>query len=227
MKRCQLKPTTFKQVGINGLWILLIIGVILLIISSVKLINDYKEEQRIKGYPFEIMRQEAELSYNENKSRLVHIVDDYIKTIAPNSSLTGYCIVTNCEKYDLDIKFVLAQGQVESQFGTKGLATKTNSVFNVGAYDGKTYEEINGKYKYKHPDFSVEPYMQLLYKDYITGTTTELDLMRKYINKSGKRYASNTNYENDLLNIYKQIEDNTNISELQGDMRRYRIILGK
>lgn len=227
MKLFNVKPTTYRQVGINILFGLGIIGIITLIVFIVLLYKDYKEQERINGYPFEIMRQEAELAYNENKSQLVKIVDDYIQNSAPTSSLTGYCIVTNCEKYDLDIKFVLAQGQVESNFGTRGLATKTNSVFNVGAYDGKTYEEINGKFKYKHPDFSVEPYMQLLYKDYITGTKTELDLMKKYVNKGGKRYASNENYENDVLNIYQQIEELTNISELQGEMKRYKIILGK
>ena len=227
MKKFTLKPTNVKEIGINILYGLSALVFIGLLVAIVFAIIEYTEKQRIKAYPFELMRQEAELSYNENKSKLVHIVDDYIKTNAPNSSLSGYCIVTNCEKYDLDIKFVLAQGQVESCFGTKGLATKTNSVFNVGAYDNKTYEEINGKFKYKHPDFSVEPYMQLLYKDYISGTTTELDLLVKYVNRSGKRYASNTNYENDLLNVYRQIENTTDISELQGEMRRYKIILGK
>ena len=163
MKKFTLKPKNVKEIGINILYGLSCLVFIGLLVAIVFAIIEYNERQRIKAYPFEIMRQEAELSYNENKSKLVHIVDDYIKTNAPNSSLSGYCIVTNCEKYDLDIKFVLAQGQVESCFGTKGLATKTNSVFNVGAYDNKTYEEINGNFKYKHPDFSVEPYMQLLY----------------------------------------------------------------
>lgn len=227
MKKFTLKPNDFRQLLVNVCYIVALIAIGAVIYGVIEIRNNLKEQQRIEGYPFELMRQEAELSYSENKSKLVQVVDEYIKTNAPNSSLSGYCIVTNCEKYDLDIKFVLAQGQVESCFGTKGLAVKTNSVFNVGAYDNKTYEEINGKYKYKHPDFSVEPYMQLLYKDYISGTTTELDLLAKYVSKNGKRYASNPNYEKDLLDVYKQIEDSTDISELQGEMRRYRIILGK
>ena len=68
--------------------------------------------------------------------------------------------------------------------------------------------------------------MQLLYKDYITATKTELDLMAKYVNKNGKRYSSNVNYENDLLNLYKRIDKATRITELQGEMRRYKIISG-
>ena len=207
MKKFTLKSNSFKQAFTIMRYMVAFIALGFVIWNVIKIRNDLDERERIKGYPFELMRQEAELSYSENKGKLVKVVDDYIKTNAPNSSLSGYCIVTNCEKYDLDIKFVLAQGQVESGFGTKGLAVKTNSVFNVGAYDNKTYEEVNGKYKYKHPDFSVEPYMQLLYKDYISGTTTELDLLAKYVNKNGKRYATNPNYERDLLIVYKLIID--------------------
>ena len=184
------------------------------------------EEKSLKDYPFEVMKHEAVLSYNQYKSELVKEVKVYIDSVAPTSNLTGYAIVDYSEKYDLDIKFVLAQAQIESHFGTTGMALKTNSVFNVGAYDSASYDNINGKFKYKHPDYSIEPYMQLLYKDYITGTKTELDLMAKYVNKNGQRYSSNANYENDLLNLYKCIDKTTRITELQGEMRRYKIISG-
>ena len=88
-------------------------------------------------------------------------------------------------------------------------------------------EEINGKFKYKHPDYSIEPYMQLLYKDYISGNKTELDLMAKYVNKQGQRYSSNMGYERDMLALYSKIDKTTNISVLQGEMRRYKIISGR
>lgn len=206
-----------------------IIACVCLLVCGIgyKVIERKIEEHRLMNYPFEVMKHEAELSYNEYKSELVKVVKNYIDSVAPTSNLNGYAIVENCEKYDLDIKFVLAQGQIESHFGTNGMSVKTNSVFNVGAYDKLSVEHVNGKFKYKHPDYSIEPYMKLLYRDYITGSKTELDLMAKYVNKSGKRYASNANYERDILNLYQKIDKMTNISELQGEMRRYRIILGK
>ena len=206
-----------------------IIACVCLLLCGVgyKVIERKIEEHRLMNYPFEVMKHEAELSYNEYKSELVKVVKNYIDSVAPTSNLNGYAIVENCEKYDLDVKFVLAQGQIESHFGTTGMSVKTNSVFNVGAYDKLSVENVNGKFKYKHPDYSIEPYMKLLYRDYITGSKTELDLMAKYVNKSGKRYASNANYERDILNLYQKIDKMTNISELQGEMRRYRIILGK
>lgn len=196
-------------------------------IKIVEFVIEKNEEEKLKNYPFEVMKHEAVLSYNEYKSKLVKEVKAYIDSVAPTSSLTGYAIVDCAERYDLDIKFVLAQGQIESYFGTTGMAVKTNSVFNVGAYDSTSYDNINGKFKYKHPDYSIEPYMQLLYRDYITSTKTELDLMAKYVNKNGQRYASNANYENDLLKVYKSIDKSTRITELQGEMRRYKIISGK
>lgn len=195
-------------------------------IEVVKLVLHQNEQEKLKNYPFEVMKHEAALSYNQYKSELVKEVKAYIDSVAPTSNLTAYAIVDYSEKYDLDIKFVLAQGQIESHFGTTGMALKTNSVFNVGAYDSASYDNINGKFKYKHPDYSIEPYMQLLYKDYITGTKTELDLMAKYVNRNGQRYSSNANYENDLLNLYKSIDKLTRITELQGEMRRYKIISG-
>ena len=206
-----------------------IIACVCLLLCGVgyKVIERKIEEYRLINYPFEVMKHEAELAYNEYKSKLVNVVKNYIDSVAPTSSLNGYAIVENCEKYDLDIKFVLAQGQIESHFGTTGMAAKTNSVFNVGAYDKLTVEQVNGKFKYKHPDHSIEPYMKLLYKDYISGSKTELDLMVKYVNKNGQRYASNMNYERDIMNLYQKIDRETNISELQGEMRRYKIILGK
>ena len=210
---------------------LLLIGVFILAIGACALaIIKYLEKcerDKIAEYPFTVMKPDAVLSYNEYKSRLVKEVNHYIDSVAPTSTLTGYAIVDLTEKYDLDIKFVLAQGQLESHFGTTGMAIKTNSVFNVGAYDGMKYDLINEKFKYKHPDFSIEPYMQLLYKNYITGSKTELDLMAKYVTKGGRRYSSNSNYEREMLALYKKIDETTDISRLQGEVRRYRIICGK
>ena len=207
-------------------WTVAVFAVICLIVQTVFVVRDEIEKRNIRNYPFTVMRHEAVLSYNEYKSRLVKEVKHYIDSVAPTSTLSGYAIVDMAEKYDLDIKFVLAQGQLESHFGTTGMAVKTNSVFNVGAYDGMKFENINGKFRYKHPDFSIEPYMQLLYKNYITGSKTELDLMAKYVTKGGKRFSSNSNYERELMNLYRKIDKTTDISTLQGEVRRYRIICG-
>lgn len=187
----------------------------------------YLEERSYREYLFGVSESEVELLYEESKSKLVREVSSYIDSVACSSNLNGYALVQMCERYDLDIRFVLAQGQLESHFGTTGLAIKTNSVFNVGAYDGLGVNEINGRYKYRHPDYSIEPYMRLLYRDYLVGSKTEFDLMVKYVNKSGKRYSSNENYERELTSLFGRISECTKIGEYQGEMKRYGIICGK
>lgn len=73
-------------------------------------IKEYTDRKKFENYPFEIMSNEARLSYYENKSLLVKEVKFYIDSVAPRSSINAYAIVDLCEKYDLDVKFVLAQG---------------------------------------------------------------------------------------------------------------------
>ena len=203
------------------------IGIADIITSHIEQQRLREEEKEKLDYQLNIFRSESELKYDKYKCDLVEVVQSYIDSVAPTSALNGYTIVCLSEKYDLDIKFVLAQGQIESCFGTKGMASKTNSVFNVGAYDNASHEEIHSKFKYSHPDYSVEPYMVLLYKDYIVNNKTELDLMSKFVNKNGKRFSSNTHYEKDLLEMYSKIDNVTNITQLQGEMHRYKIICGK
>ena len=147
-------------------------------------------------------------------------VDNYIKSVASQSSLDGYVIVEECMNSGLDICFVLAQGENESHFGTTGLARKTNSVFNVYAFDGQTHEQISEKGKYKHPNYSVAPYIELLKKDYLVDGKTEYDLMDgQYVNKNGARYASSETYEKALLAKFMKIKQNTKIDSLYNEIR--------
>ena len=167
------------------------------------------------------------LKFDAARLELVNEVDNYIKKAAPQSSLDGYVIVEECLNNSIDICFVLAQGEQESHFGTAGLARRTNSVFNVYAFDGQTHDEISEKGKYKHPNYSVQPYIELLKKDYLVNGKTEYDLMDgQYINKNGARYASAENYEKMLLDKYTKIRQNTKIDSLSQETNKYKLFLG-
>lgn len=159
-----------------------------------------------------------ENNIDTNKNALVDEVNNYIKHIAPSSVLNGETIVDLCYTYDVDIIFVLAQGQIESHYGTRGTASKTHSVFNVGAYDGysASQQKKNG-FGFSHPDESVEPYLQLLTTKYLVNGKTEKDLMNSYVNYLGMRYASNGNYEIMLKSVYKNIDKKTNIKNLYNE----------
>ena len=142
-------------------------------------------------------------------------MDSYIQTVAPGSNLSGYAVVDACLRHNMDIVFVLAQGQNESHFGTAGIARKTNSVFNVMSYDNLSADDILSRgHGYTHPDQSVEPYIRLIRNDYMVDGKTVQDLMTCFVNKNGHRYASNPQYENALRRTYNRIDNTTNISEL-------------
>lgn len=135
------------------------------------------------------------------------------------SQLTATNLVDLCLDYDVDICFVIAQAHVESHFGTRGMAQKTHSVFNVGAGDGYQYDAIQKIYKYEHPDSSVAPYLDLLTASYLVEGRTEHDLMHDFTTPNGKRYATNPEYEKKLRYRYAQFKKDTRILELQSMMR--------
>jgi flagellum-specific peptidoglycan hydrolase FlgJ len=153
--------------------------------------------------------------------RLIKEVDIYIKSIAPTTKLKAEVIVDQCERYNIDIIFVIAQGILESHLGTKGMAITTNSVWNVGTYDdGKIH------YSYKDPNESLEPYLKLIKKVYLvrvsqSGDTIHRGLQnliqdRGFVNIEGKRYATSTSYENMLRNMIIKVSMESSINLYQG-----------
>ena len=174
-------------------------------------------------HDFEIDQlKEYELKYWETKAQLVDEVQNYINTVAPTSNLRACILVDACEKYNIEVKFALAQGEIESHFGTKGLASKTNSVWNVGAYDDHFYSKIMGTYKYSHPNESIEPYLKLLYEKYLTNEVEE-GLLRNFVDHNGNRFASDKNYEERLKYKYKYIGNNTQIDSLTTQMQYWAV----
>lgn len=177
---------------------------------------------------YEIFQETNHLRYDSLKLQLSNEVDKYIAQVSGNSSaLNGLVVVDRCIENDIDICFVLAQGEQESHFGTQGLARKTNSVFNVYAFDGHDYNKINSNGKYNHPNDCVEPYIALLKRDYLVDGKTEYDMLHKYVNKNGARYASAETYEQSLLDKMTKIKSNTEIDNLYQSLRRQKLILGK
>ena len=166
--------------------------------------------------------RECKLKYWETKFQLVDEVQNYINTVAPTSDLRACALVDACEKYNIEVKFALAQGELESHFGTKGLASKTNSVWNVGAYDGHSYSKIMSAYKYSHPNESIEPYLKLLYERYLTYETEE-GLLKNFVDCNDNRFASDENYEERLRYKYKYISNNTQIDSLNSQLNYWRV----
>ena len=155
------------------------------------------------------------------EQKLIAEVDRYIKGQAPDSRLEASNIVEKCLEYETDIVFVLAQGLLESHFGTKGVAAKTHSVWNVGAYDNQRPRNW-----YANPNESLEPYLKLLKEDYLINITHAGDTIQKevqelvmedrqYINYNGSRFASARGYENAMRKLMVRIDMETSINFYQ------------
>jgi flagellum-specific peptidoglycan hydrolase FlgJ len=160
-------------------------------------------ESKIVKYPT-IVRQRIH-------ERLVKDVKAYITKMAPTSKLSAETLVTLCQEYNMDITFVLSQALVESHFGTKGMAAQTNSVFNVGTWDGKKV-----MCRYKTQNESIEPFLELLKNDYLAKRTLKQLLYDGgYVNHNGHRYASSPYYERNLRTAMVNIGMETSIKMYQ------------
>ena len=190
-------------------WLLITIIVITFFSYPYDRSKEVKENQCVTDY-----YNELELKYWHSKSELIDEVQKYIDTNSKESDLSAIVLVNACEEYKVDIRFVLAQGLLESHFGTKGLATKTNSVWNV--FDSKVY---------KHPDQSVRPYLKLLTERYLVNKI-EVDLLENFVDVNEKRYAEYPKYEQELKIKLKEMK-NTKIDSLLNVMTKQKLRLNR
>lgn len=169
-----------------------------------------------------------ESKYDAAREALAVEVDKYIETVAPTADIDALNLIDLCSEYNVDIRFALAQGHVESHFGTKGTAARTNSVFNVGAYDGYSSDkQIKNGYGYKHPDYSVEPYLRLITTRYLVDGKTEDDLLDDFVDVNGHRYASSTTYESMLKSKIDKMDSIANITSTYELYKKYKLKLGR
>lgn len=204
----------------------IIVSIVLTIVTTISImnwfnINKTKIRQPEYSFTYDCIK-EAELKYYETKSLLCDEVHQYILSVAPTSNVRGYAIVEECERFNVDIKFVLAQAEIESHFATKGLGYKLNNIFNVGMYDDFNESEIADRYKYDYPNQSIRPYLELLTRKYLVNKLEE-DLMDNYVDINGNRYASDTHYESKLREKHTFILMHTKIDSLQKQMHNYAL----
>lgn len=210
-------PTKLQIFDILG-WTLIVIAVVTILFTAFKSSRTH--------YRYDV-REENELLYWSTKYQLVNVVDSVIKAYSPNSVLSALILVNECDRYGIDIRLPLAQGLIESCYGTKGLARHTNSVWNFGAFDGVPYDKILNIYKYPHPNKSIEPYLKLLSSNYLGNSKTEYDLLDNFVNFRGERYASNPNYENELKIVLNNFNDRTTLNSKIEIYTRLKLITGR
>lgn len=156
-----------------------------------------------------VIIEQNRVSFENARDILAVEVHNYISTIAPRAEIDPYILIDLCTEYDIDVAFVMAQGQIESHYATAGTAKRTKSIFNVGAYDGHSAaRQCRNGFGFEDPNDSIEPYLILLTSDYLVNGKTINDLMNNYVNHLGMRYASNRKYESQLKSVYNKIYRN-------------------
>ena len=160
---------------------------------------------------FEISMNSNSISRIESNRQIEYIIlrdnlykeiDSYLGNITPEHNLNIYNLIDLCIKQEYNIGFLLTQAQLESHFGTKGEAIRTNSMFNV---IWCKFDDIND---------SVEPYIDLMKRRYLSDGRSYDDLLDNFTDIYGKRYAEDKRYEPKLKTIYTKINKETNIISL-------------
>lgn len=108
---------------------------------------------------------------------------------------------------DIDICFVLAQAEIETLFGTKGIGRSRKSMYGV-------YITFNTHNK------STTYYIKLIKDKYLGSKKTVHHLMNNFVSLSGHRYSTNKNYESELKKKYQEIVSTTKIKKLQNECNK-------
>jgi flagellum-specific peptidoglycan hydrolase FlgJ len=138
-------------------------------------------------------------------------VAEYLKKQSPNAHkfIPKYLVQAGLN-HNIDICFMMAQTQIETNFGTMGAGRESSrrSLFGVAVRRYGDYES------------AINDYCKLLHKSYLGKGRTEKHLMTKYVTHSGARYAGNPNYEAELSRTYRDIIRKTNIQNLQAEWNK-------
>lgn len=161
------------------------------------------------------------------RNEIIGQISQYIDSVAPNANVDGEILFNLCEQYGVDVRFAMAQAQVESHYATKGTAKKTKSMFNVGAYDGHSAKrQIRNGFGFENVNDSIEPYLRLITSEYLIDNKTTNDLLYNYVNHLGMRYATNPRYEKMLRSVYNRINNTTDLDVLIIEYNEYKEIIG-
>lgn len=148
------------------------------------------------------------------KQCLVEEVERYIFKKSPKSNHgLPKIIVEHGLKHDIDIMFMMAQSQVETNYGSMGAGRESSrrSLFGVAIKRYNSYEN------------ATNDYCNILKRNYLTNGKTIDNLLRNYVTKHGVRYAEDERYEIVLSGAYMTINEKTNIRSLQNQYRDLNI----
>ena len=148
--------------------------------------------------------------YDSTYAAVLKVTANYINKQAPkaHNDLPKYLLDAALE-YDIDLCFMMAQTQLETNFGTLGAGREKSRRSLFGVYTKK----------YTSYEYARDDWCNLLNKSYLGKGRTEEHLMNSYTSHSGKRYAENPSYEISLKSTYKSIVKSTGLKQMQTELK--------
>lgn len=148
--------------------------------------------------------------YDSTYAAVLKATANYINKQAPkaHNDLPKYLLDAALE-YDIDLCFMMAQTQLETNFGTLGAGREKSRRSLFGVYTKK----------YTSYEYAIDDWCNLLNKSYLGKGRTEEHLMNSYTSHSGKRYAENPSYEISLKSTYKIIVKSTGLKQMQTELK--------
>ena len=154
--------------------------------------------------------------YDSTYAAVLKATANYINKQAPkaHNDLPKYLLDAALE-YDIDLCFMMAQTQLETNFGTLGAGREKSRRSLFGVYTKK----------YTSYEYAIDDWCKLLNKSYLGKGRTEEHLMNSYTSHSGKRYAENPSYEISLKSTYKSIVKSTGLKQMQTELKKHGLII--
>lgn len=147
---------------------------------------------------------------NQLHQDIIVEVTKYIRKKSPKAHqhIPKYLVQSGLT-HNIDICFMMAQTQIETNYGTTGMGREISkrSLFGVSSKRYVDYES------------AINDYCRILNKSYLGRGKTEKHLMTRYVTHGGTRYAASSNYEAELSKSYKSIVNSTNIQKLQEEWK--------
>lgn len=154
--------------------------------------------------------------YDSTYAAVLKVTANYINKQAPkaHNDLPKYLLDAALE-YDIDLCFMMAQTQLETNFGTLGAGREKSRRSLFGVYTKK----------YTSYEYAIDDWCKLLNKSYLGKGRTEEHLMNSYTSHSGKRYAENPSYEISLKSTYKSIVKSTGLKQMQTELKKHGLTI--
>lgn len=212
----QTNNKRFKRIkNLFNLKNLIVLIVVLMLFCSTPIINS--KQTVYKAPNIEVAETTIDNVIDNNvikdsiKNEIIQEVTKYIKTKTSKSHefIPKYLVHAGLSN-NIDICFMMAQTQIETNYGTLGAGRESSrrSMFGVIKRNYSDYES------------AINHYCEVLKKYYLVKGRTEQHLMTKYVTSKGGKYAGDPNYEKSLKIAYNSIKRSTKIYSLQQEYYR-------